>query len=38
MTFVIHNLKNLNEFLKTTHWYIGLALIEMSLKAKNQNW
>lgn len=38
MKFVMHNLKNISEFLKITDQYIELTLIEMSLKGKNQDW
>lgn len=38
MKFVMHNLKNISEFLKITDQYIELTLIEMSLKGQNQDW
>lgn len=34
MKFVMHNLKNVNGFLKTIDWYIGLTLKGMSLRAE----
>lgn len=37
MKFVMHNLKNISEFLKITDQYIELTLIEMSLKGQNQD-
>lgn len=37
MKFVIHYLKNINEFLKLLDRYAELILIEMSLKAKNSD-